>query len=63
MRKEPTQLTNHRCPKCGKLALDVRYYEDGSQAYNHEMYVGPLGMIEVTEHCFIGAEKGEGVSS
>lgn len=37
-----------KCPKCGKVAVDVRHYKDGSSYYIHEQKKAMFGFVEAT---------------
>lgn len=40
-----------KCPKCGRWAIDVRKYKDGSRLYVHEEKPGLMGATEITKSC------------
>lgn len=40
-----------KCPKCGKWAITVRKYRDGSRLCVHEQKAGLMGATEYTKTC------------
>ena len=49
------QMTKKKiiCPVCGKPALDIHKYKDGSGMVIHELKKGLFGFMEVTKDCTI----------
>lgn len=49
-----------RCPVCGKTALRVRRYDDGSAMGVHKervVSIGGFGFCEVLESCHLASSK------
>ena len=42
-----------KCPKCGQGHLGIRKYVGGDRLYIHKRWIGPGGMLEIVDWCYV----------
>jgi len=42
-----------KCPKCNRTHLGIRKYVGGDRLYIHKQWIGPGGMPEIVDWCYV----------